>query len=178
MVQDVYQTVAKFVAEKHADQQVKGSNANYMLHLSNVAMEIMLAYQENPNFDVSRAIKIALLHDTIEDTNTTFEEIASLFGNEIAKGVQALTKDKSLPKEKQMKDSLQRIKTCSKETKLVKIADRITNLQKPSKDWDNEKRRTYREQAHLIYDELHGEHSFLDNRLKDKIENYKNYIEV
>lgn len=178
MLQDTYQVAAKFAAEKHANQQVKGGKANYMLHVSNVAMEIMMAYQEESNFDLIQAVKIALLHDTIEDTDTTFDEVASLFGEETAQGVQSLTKDVSLPEEEQMKDSLHRIIGCTKEAKLVKIADRIANLQKPPKGWSQEKIRSYYEQSQLIYDELHGEHSFLDKRLKSKIENYKSYIKM
>lgn len=174
-IQTHYQIAAKFAAEKHANQQVKGSRANYMLHLSNVAMEIMLAHQQEPNFDLAIAIKVALLHDSIEDTDTTYEEIELNFGKSIADAVLALTKDNNVDKEKQMADSLQRIKNCSKEAKLVKIADRIANLLPPPKNWDREKIKNYHLQAKLIYDELKGEHSFLDNRLKTKIEKYQDF---
>ena len=50
--------------------------------------------------DRSLAIQLALLHDTIEDTKTTYEEIQNLFGSIVADGVKALTKDTALEKEK------------------------------------------------------------------------------
>ncbi|MBS9767768.1 MAG: bifunctional (p)ppGpp synthetase/guanosine-3',5'-bis(diphosphate) 3'-pyrophosphohydrolase [Flavobacteriaceae bacterium] len=175
-IQSLYQKAGKFAGEKHHNQQVKGSVANYMLHLSNVAMEILLAYQQESNFDLGIAVQTALLHDTIEDTNTTFEEVKDLFGEEVAKNVLALTKNNNIAdKEQKMQDSLNRIKQCSKEAKLVKIADRITNLQKPPKEWSKQKISEYHKQAQLIYNELKGEHSFLDNRLLSKTEEYSHY---
>ncbi len=157
-LQTLYQKSAKFAGEKHSNQQVKGSSANYMLHLSNVAMEILLAYQREANFDLAVAVQTALLHDTIEDTNTTFEEVEKLFGEQVAKNVLALTKNDSIKgKEEKMIDSLHRIEQCSKEAKLVKIADRITNLQEPPNIWDKDKIQQYHQQAKLIYDKLRGE---------------------
>lgn len=174
--QTYYQIAAKFAAEKHADQQVKGSIANYMLHVSNVAMEIIFAHQQVPNFDLNIAIQIALLHDTIEDTDTTYDEIKQTFGKEVADGVLALTKDKNIQDNTAcMKDSLMRIKNCSLEAKVVKIADRITNLQPPPNNWDKEKIKNYHIQSQLIYEELNGNHTYLDNRLKHKIEAYGDF---
>jgi (p)ppGpp synthase/HD superfamily hydrolase len=70
----------------------------YVVHLSNVAMEILIASQNTTNFNLSSAIQIALLHDTLEDTSATYEELEDEFGKEVAKGVQALTKNDKLPK--------------------------------------------------------------------------------
>ena len=106
-----------FAASKHAEKnhKVTGTNFPYVVHISNVAMEILLAYQINPDFNLELAIKLALLHDTIEDTSATFEEISKEFGFEVAEGVMALTKNEELPKSESMIDSLQRIKKLSKE---------------------------------------------------------------
>ena len=97
MIQEIYQTAIKYAGTQHQDQKVPGSNANYLLHLSNVAMEVMMAHHATPDFDLAYAIQLAILHDTIEDTSSTFLEIQELFGDEVAEGVQALTKDESLP---------------------------------------------------------------------------------
>lgn len=175
-IQTHYQIAAKFAAEKHANQQIKGSSANYMLHLSNVAMEIILAHQQEPNFDLSIAVKVALLHDTIEDTETTYDEIKLYFGKDIADAVLALTKDENIQdKDDAILDSLKRIKNCSKEAKLVKIADRIANLQPPPNNWDREKIGKYHKQAKIILEQLQGENNYLDNRIKDKIEKYQSF---
>ena len=94
-------------------------------------MEILMANANTENFNVALAIQAALLHDTIEDTDTRFSEVEENFGLEVANAVMALTKNESLPKEEQMMGSLQRIKKLPYEVRSVKMADRITNLQKP-----------------------------------------------
>ena len=56
-------------------------------------MEVMIAFQNEPNFELATAIKWALLHDVIEDTDATIEELVVKFGNKIAEGVSALMKN-------------------------------------------------------------------------------------
>jgi hypothetical protein len=101
MTQELYQKAIKFAGEKHKNQKVPGTEANYLLHISNVAMEIIFAYKENDNFDIDFAVQVALLHDTLEDTTTEFTELVEKFGEKIAIGVQALTKDESLISKKE-----------------------------------------------------------------------------
>ena len=176
MIQEQYQAAIKFAGEKHKNQLVPGSDANYLLHLSNVAMEILLAFQNEATFDLGTAVQLALLHDTIEDTDTTAEELKNQFGSRIAEGVSALTKDETLPtKRAKMEDSLNRILDTYLEVRLVKIADRITNLQSPPAHWTNEKIKAYGEEAQLIYDRLSGGNVYLDQRLIKKLLDYKEY---
>src|SRR6187431_2722336 len=132
-IQSIYQEAIKFAASKHEEkkQTIPGTNLPYVVHLSNVAMEIFMAFQSAPNFKLDFAIKLALLHDTLEDTSATFEEISQQFGPDVAHGVSALTKSDTLPKAEKMIDSLRRIKDLQTEVWAVKLADRITNLQKP-----------------------------------------------
>ena len=173
MIQEIYQQALKFAGEKHHDQKVPGTNANYLLHLSNVAMEILMAYIKTPDFDLALAIQIAILHDTIEDTDATYEEIKQLFGKAVADGVLALTKDDTLhSKREKMKDSLHRINQQPKEVGMVKLADRITNLQPPPPHWDPEKIAAYREEAKIIARHLTGKNSYLSDRLLNKIATY------
>jgi len=94
-------------------------------------MEVLMANANTEDFNVALAIQAALLHDTIEDTDTTFSEVEENFGTAVANAVLALTKNESLPKEEQMMDSLKRIKKLPYDVWAVKMADRITNLQKP-----------------------------------------------
>ena len=81
------------------------------------------------------AVVCALLHDTVEDTPTPLDEIAAKFGNDVAAGVSALTKNDKLPKPEQMADSLRRIREQPPEIAVVKLADRITNLSEPPHYW-------------------------------------------
>lgn len=177
MIQDFYQKAIKFAGLKHANQNMPDSKANYLVHLSNVAMEVLTAYHKENSFDVELAVQAALLHDVLEDTDTSFAELKSKFDTQLATTVLALTKDKSLPdKKEQMRNSLIRINSTFKEATIVKLADRITNLQEPPQHWTNEKIKTYQNEASLILEKLKGKNSYLENRLKEKIINYNKYI--
>ena len=162
MIQELYQKAMKFAGEKHSEQKVPGTNANYLLHISNVAMEVFVAYNNEPNFDIGFAIQVAVLHDTLEDTTTDFKELKIEFGELIAEAVQALTKnDKLLSKTERMADSLTRINALQKEVGLVKLADRITNLQSPPKHWSKDKFSYYCNEAHMISSTLKNKHVYL-----------------
>ncbi len=80
-IQALYQQALKFAGEKHTakNQKVPGTNLPYVVHISNVAMEIMLAALFTPDFDLDFAVQVALLHDTIEDTETTYDELGETF---------------------------------------------------------------------------------------------------
>jgi guanosine-3',5'-bis(diphosphate) 3'-pyrophosphohydrolase len=99
-IQTLYQKAIIFVAAKHAkkNQNVPGTDLPYVIHLSNVAMEILMAAPETANFDLGLALQVALLHDTIEDTDAEYEDLVEIFGRLVADGVKALTKDKDLSK--------------------------------------------------------------------------------
>jgi guanosine-3',5'-bis(diphosphate) 3'-pyrophosphohydrolase len=175
--QSIYQNTIKFAAEKHTEsnQTIPGTNLPYVVHLSNVAMEILIASQETKHFNIEFAVQVALLHDTLEDTSTTFEELKEKFSLEVANAVSALTKRNDIPKTEKMKDSLNRIKELSKEVWAVKLADRITNLQSPPTHWDFEKIQEYQKEAIQILQELNGANTYLENRLKEKIDKYSKY---
>lgn len=174
-IQNAYQKAIKFAAEKHLGQTIPGTEISYVVHLSNVAMEIMIASANSENFDLEFAVQVALLHDILEDTDTNFEELKEKFSVEIANAVFALTKRSDIPKKDKMKDSLHRIKMLSKEVWAVKLADRITNLQAPPIHWNFEKIQRYQKEATQILQELIGANVYLENRLKEKIDEYSKY---
>lgn len=178
--QTLYQEAIKFATAKHLEkeQKVPGTDLPYVVHLSNVAMEIIIASSNTINFNLGFAVQVALLHDTIEDTSTNFEELENKFGLEIAEAVSALTKNKALPKEQQMQDSLARIIKLQSEVWAIKLADRITNLQPPPPHWDNAKKIKYQQEARTILHELKYGNDFLARRLEAKIEEYGNYLTV
>lgn len=177
-IQTSYQKTIIFATLKHLEkgQTIPETEIPYVVHLSNVAMEILIAYQNTKDFNIEFAIQVALLHDTLEDTNTTFEELQSEFGIEVANGVLALTKNDDLPKHMKMLDSLNRIKLLPKEVWSVKLADRITNLQKPPHKWDNSKKIEYKKEAESILEILKGANEYLEKRLLEKISEYEKYI--
>ncbi len=176
--QTYYQKAIIFAGEKHGaeNQTIPGTELPYVIHLSNVAMEILLAAPQSKDFDLNFAVQLALLHDCLEDTPTSLEELTNTFGAEIAQGVQALTKNGDLPKSERMPDSLSRIKSQRKEVWAVKIADRITNLQAPPKHWTKEKCKQYQEEAKLIASELSGANEYLEQRIQQKIQAYTQYL--
>ena len=176
-LQELYQKAIKFAGEKHGDQKITGSESSYLVHLSNVAMEVILASQHKHDFDINFAVQVALLHDVIEDTPTSFEEIKSVFGFQIADAVLSLSKNNDLAPEEQIPDSLARIRLQSKEVWAVKLADRITNMQAPPSHWDNNKRIAYQLMARMILLRLKDSNSYLEQRLEEKILAYDRYIE-
>ncbi|MBN4071032.1 bifunctional (p)ppGpp synthetase/guanosine-3',5'-bis(diphosphate) 3'-pyrophosphohydrolase [Crocinitomix catalasitica] len=177
MIQTLYQKAIKFAGEKHSDQKAPGSKSNYAVPTSNVAMEVMIAYNSDSDFDLDLAVQIALLHDTIEDTSTTYSELESLFGKEVASGIQALTKDSSISTKKdKMADSLNRINALSKEVGIVKIADRITNLQKPPAHWEADKISNYLSEVTSIAEALWDKNDYLYSRINEKIEEYEKFV--
>lgn len=175
----VYRKAFRFAAVAHHTQKILGTTLPYLIHVDRVLGEVMVALDRNskgmcPDF----SMQCALLHDVLEDTDVTEECLEKNFGSDVTRGVKALTKDMSLPKEKRMLDSLSRILEQSSEVRLVKMADRIVNLQEPPSFWRNEKRRAYQEEAKMILEKLQGVHCFIEERLHKKIQEYSKFIEV
>ena len=174
--QEAYIRAYRFAAERHKGQLVPGTEWSYLAHLSMVSMEIMAALNHETHMNGNLTVQAAILHDTIEDTDATYDELLSEFGQHVADGVLALTKDKKVEKQHQMSDSLKRIKRQPREIWMVKLADRITNLQPPPSHWAVEKKKTYLDQAKLILNELRSGSNFLSNRLNVKIQEYHSYL--
>jgi guanosine-3',5'-bis(diphosphate) 3'-pyrophosphohydrolase len=174
-IQTIYQKTIVFAAEHHGQQKMP-NGLPYVVHLSNVAMEVFMAHKQKPDFDLKLAIHLALLHDILEDTALSFKALKADFGNVVAIGVLTLTKDSTLDKKDQMDDSLSRILDLGREVTIVKLCDRITNLQRPPKKWDNAKIKKYHLQALKIADSLQGKNEYLDKRIQEKILNYSNYF--
>ena len=175
--QDKYLEAWNFASTIHNGQTIPGSDIPYINHLGLVTMEatatIVNKNIKNPNI----LVLCALLHDSIEDTSTTYEDIRKKFGSDIADGVLSLTKNEEIPsKTEQMLDSISRIKNQPTEVWMVKLCDRITNLQPPPKHWDKEKIANYQNEARLILDQLGESSQFLAERLKRKIDAYDKYL--
>ena len=174
--QDAFIRTYQYAAGAHAKQKVPGSDLPYIAHLTMVAAEVMAAISADSVDDVDLAVQCALLHDIIEDQGFKHDQLKSDFGLRVADGVQALSKNQELPKQEQMRDSLIRIKAQPKEIWMVKLADRISNLQPPPCYWIREKKTQYREEAIEILDTLGSASKLLASRLGNKIEEYQSFV--
>lgn len=175
---DLYLAAWNFAADAHGDQLVPGSARPYLAHIGAVAMEVVSALAEREDVEApDLCVQCAILHDAVEDTSVTVDEIASRFGDDVARGVAALTKNESAgDKHAQMVDSLGRIKAQPREVWMVKLADRITNLQPPPAHWGASKIASYLESAELIFDELEGACPVLRERMLEKLDSYRQFV--
>ena len=176
--QEIYVKAWNFASLAHQGQQDPGTKNPYINHIGLVAMEAAATVSNSENIDnPDLLIQCALLHDTIEDTELEYGDIEYEFGREIADGVLALTKDKKLKtKVEKMSDSLSRIKQQPEEVWMVKLCDRITNLQPPPLHWDKDKIQAYYYESISILESLESASDFLKERLQEKIDNYKYFL--
>ena len=162
MGNDFIKAVA-FAAEKHKNQRRKDAQASpYINHP--IALANVLANEGDiANQDVLIG---ALLHDTIEDTETTPEELKAIFGEKIASIVMELTDDKNLPKAQRKALQIEHAAHASMEAKLVKLADKICNLRDmlsaPPQDWTLQRKRDYFTWAGEVVAGLRGSNSKLE----------------
>ena len=168
---DSYLKALNFAAQAHGEQKTQ-LGLPYVVHLSAVAMELIRALRAEPGHNEELAITCALLHDVLEDTPVSANEVNREFGPQVCAGIQALSKNAALPKEEQMEDSLRRILAQPKEIHLVKLADRITNLAPAPPHWTAWKISEYRKEAQKIYDALHGSSPFLAARFQERLATY------
>ena len=120
-------------------------------------MEVFMTHKKEPNFNIDLAIQLALLHDVLEDTPLSFKELEDTFGNIVATGVLALTKNASLDKKDQMEDSLASYCTAFGFREVSYRKNFVTvsqTLQKPPVKWDKEKIKKYHLQAVAIAEAL------------------------
>ena len=176
-LQDIWQLVARL----HNGQKYGGPNDNeqieYLNHIGSVVFEIFNAINFDKALNADLAIKCAMLHDSIEDTPETYENLKKQFGKEVADGVNALSKNENIKgKKEKMMDSLKRIRQEPKEIWAVKMADRICNLYAPPFYWSNERKLAYQQEAKLILEELKEGSNYLAKRLESKIEEYNKYL--
>ena len=170
--QDRYTRAAHFAAGAHRGQKLADNGLPYLLHVTTVAAEVLAAVAIEPVADPDLAVLCALLHDTVEDCGVTVTDLELRFGPTVAAGVLALSKDPALPRDQAMGDSLRRIVLQPREVWIVKLADRITNLQPPPSHWTPAKIAAYRDEALQIVEVLGAASSYLDGRLRAKIAAY------
>lgn len=146
-----------FAAQKHQDQRRKGRRhrpyINHPLQVAEILWEI----------GGVRDVKIlmaAVLHDTLEDTETTPEELEAAFGPRVLALVQAMTDDKSLPKQTRKALQVVHAPHLSPAAKLIKLADKIHNVceldHAPPAGWSRDRILAYVDWADRVVDGLRG----------------------
>ncbi len=152
-----------FAADKHRNQRRKDADASpYINHP--IALANVLANEGG--VDDAEVLCAAVLHDTIEDTETTADEIQSLFGHKVAAVVLEVTDDKSLEKQVRKQRQVEHAPHISTEAKLVKLADKICNLRdilaSPPADWSAERKQNYFDWSARVVAGIRGVHPGLE----------------
>ncbi len=154
---------AAFAAEKHRNQRRKDADASpYINHP--LALARVLAVEGG--IGEREPLLAALLHDTVEDTDTTEAELVERFGAVVAAVVMEVTDDKALAKAERKAAQVAHAPHLSRAAKLVKLADKIANVRdvasNPPAGWPLERRREYFDWARRVVDGLRGVHPALE----------------
>lgn len=161
---------ASFSAKKHRFQTRKGAEAepyiNHPLEVANILATV-------GGVDDPEVLAAAILHDTIEDTETTAEEIAGLFGERVCAIVLEVTDDKGLSKQERKQLQIEHAPHLSEGAKLVKLADKISNItdvnENPPKDWTQERRADYVRWGQKVVAGLRGVNPALERQFDEVV---------
>jgi guanosine-3',5'-bis(diphosphate) 3'-pyrophosphohydrolase len=152
----------EFAAEKHRGQVRKDADATpYIQHP--IALATLLWETGIHDAEVLAA---AILHDTIEDTQTTHEELEKKFNRSVADLVAEVSDDKRMPKADRKQKQIDDAPHKSSRAALIKLADKISNLRdiarSPPPDWSIERRRQYFDWARAVVKKLPERHPRLE----------------
>ena len=161
---------ALFAAHKHRDQRRKGSEASPYINHPIAVAETLTGIGGVTKLEI---IQAAFLHDTIEDTKTTPDELAEQFGDKVMRLVMEVTDDKTLEKSERKRLQIEHTKALSDSAKMIKIADKISNvtdiMNVPPEDWDDNRRLEYFVWAEKVVTGCHGVNIELSNRFDELV---------
>ena len=160
---DLIQALA-FAAAKHRDQRRKDVCASPYINHPIQLVDVLCNEAGVEDINVLRG---AILHDTVEDTETTADELTQHFGQQICEIVLEVSDDANLCKADRKQEQINHAATLSDEAKLVKLADKICNLRdvadNPPAGWGIERRQEYFDWALAVIDGLRGIHPVLES---------------
>ena len=167
-----------FAAKKHARQKRKGADGQpYINHVLEVA-NLLANVGKIEDYDVLIA---AVLHDTIEDTETTKREITKLFGATVSQYVAEVTDNKNLPKARRKELQIKHAPHISDSAKLVKLGDKISNIkdvwENPPAGWSEKRRLEYIEWGENVINGLRGVNSNLEEYFDETVREARRRIE-
>lgn len=152
-----------FAAHKHRDQRRKDELASPYINHPIALAEILVEVGGISDVEVLCA---AILHDTVEDTDTSAEELGREFGAAIRDMVMEVTDDTTLRKAERKLAQVENAGTASHGARLVKLADKISNLRdictSPPRGWPLERQQEYFDWARSVVDRLRGTHAALE----------------
>ncbi len=153
-----------FAASRHVSQRRKGAAAEpYINHLTEVAELVAEASAGDITLIVA-----SVLHDSVEDTGATLQELEAMFGGEVAALVAEVTDDKALPKQLRKELQIEHAAQASARAKIIKLADKISNLRSlansPPADWDAERIKDYYVWAARVVDGCRSASDLLASR--------------
>jgi guanosine-3',5'-bis(diphosphate) 3'-pyrophosphohydrolase len=162
---------ASYAACQHTGQNRKGERAEpYINHPLEVA-NLLANIGRVEDIDILIA---AILHDTVEDTGTTADELNAMFGSRVTGFVLEVTDDKSLPKAERKQKQIEHAPHLTPEAKQIKLADKISNItditNSPPADWSTERRREYVDWGIAVVAGLRGKNPALENAFDRAIE--------
>jgi guanosine-3',5'-bis(diphosphate) 3'-pyrophosphohydrolase len=152
----------EFAARKHSTQRRKDVDSSpYINHP--ITLASVLAVEAGVS-DLT-TLQAAILHDTIEDTETTYEELVDRFGAAVADVVMEVTDDKALPKDERKRLQIAHAYKKSQSAAMVKIADKTCNLRdiasSPPTGWSDERKQEYFDWAWAVVKALPPVHNKL-----------------
>ena len=156
-----------FAAEKHSQQKRKDKNQSpYINHPIAVAQTLSSIGKIND----PEILAAALLHDTLEDTTTTEDELIENFGERVCNLVKEVTDDKSLPKDERKQRQIDHAKEISQGAALIKLGDKISNVTDiiitPPIDWEDKRRLEYFDWAEKVIENCSTVNLALENYFK------------
>jgi (p)ppGpp synthase/HD superfamily hydrolase len=155
----------RFAADKHRNQRRKGGSQQPYINHPIAVTEIL--WQTGGVRDITTLIA-ALLHDTIEDTDATPDEIRDQFGEEVLSIVLEVTDDKTLPKAERKRLQVVNAPHKTPPARQIKLGDKINNIYEiahdPPKDWSRERQREYLSWTKQVIDGLRGQNPALEAR--------------
>lgn len=169
---DLFHKALRLAAWAHYGQVTKFGDP-YITHPTAASYELLAAQAAGEDFDIDLAVVTALLHDVVEKSDVTIKSIRKDFGQAVAEGVAAMTKNESLPKEEQLRDSILRILDQPREIAMAKMADRISSMLPVALEWNADKIATILGNAEMIHRMLGEASPFLAKRLEKKIRLYR-----
>ena len=158
-------------AHNRAEPIYSPEKKSFTAHFTCVALNALNFYL-NEDIDREFLLTIALLHDTIEDTDVTYENLKDEFGIKVADAVLALSRNEKLDYYNQIPDCIERIKNQPKEVAIVKMADRLFNVRERYAKWTTEKQNKYKQEAQFICNELGYACEDMKKALQNAIYNY------
>ena len=146
---------ARLAAVGHDGQKRKGSGHPYLVHPLRVARRALLG--QLPAYADRRVIGLAaVLHDTLEDTDISAEQLARSFGARVASVVEELTQDASLPRFERRKKMVDGCGSYSLEARIVKLADRWDNMSEMGEAFGPEFTTRYCAEASVMIENMKG----------------------